>query len=1220
MAPKSRRSPRKEEPTAPVGWFRRWLLRLFLASLVVAVVGVAVLFGLYRHHVIEHPGEHMAKDRILQLISQESPVYYRDGVTKLGVFFAEEHRQYTPFEQIPEDFVHALVSSEDQGFFEHGGFSISGISRAFVKNLQAGRTVAGGSTLTQQTAKNLFKRRGRTYREKLRELVNALRLEAHYSKEEILEFYSNQFYVNGNGRGLAIAARFFFDRELSELSLVECAFLAGVVKSPNRYNPWVAGEERRTRALEAATTRTHYVLGRMLAEGRVDTARYAEAMTQPIPFERGHFRFDRSVILDEVERVLSGPHFSELLAQHGVAELGTSGLRVTTTLDAGIQEGAVYSLRHHLTEVGSWLETLPLEEAFQPGASLRPVDPELLRPSTFHQAVLLSVDAGLRTATLDLGGVIGTVDAAGNERLAGARKRGRKKTPWATVSRAEVSTFVRGLKSFVGQTTVVSVREVLDGKLVLDWEIEPQLQGAVVVLDQGEVRAMVGGARNADFNRAVMAKRQLGSTWKLLLFEAALQLRWSSTDRLANARDFFPYQGWFYYPRPDHKDAAETVSLVWAATKSENLASIWLLYHLTDRLNAEQFRQVAGRVGLLPAENESRKDYILRVQKAGVVATQARLEAGLFERVAEELAVDLVFDGRDRDADLVRYLDLGHGIAGEREKLKVDDEIENDERAIRSRLLDRNFRRQELLAAAFDMKRAQLMGKIAASEPLVAEDLRGLFLLSPAVDPPGPSAALTAEGGLADNRSDGAVETPGAEPPIPDRPILVFSDQEDEQRLPLDEVLFERLVEWAGVVGEGDAGMGADPAQPEEPDEADLLFGGELPEVGEDPQPGLGADAPPAKGDPTAAVARLLHPGHVRLDGLLTPSLVTRLRAALDDALDELEVGLDLYSLPNLALCRDFRVLVGLRYLQQLARASGVKSEVAPVLSLPLGSSELTLMEAAQLYQVMLTGATYQFGPETTGAGEDAAVDEGMAMEPSGTPTDEEHPTSPGELDVSLIGEVRLPDGEVIYRARRERVPLQSERVAGELGNMLRSVVKHGTGRRAEGRVRAYSADPQRQAELENLGVRVPLFGKTGTTNAYRNSAFIGQVAGLAEGGDRLSWGQGHVVATYVGYDDNREMKRGAIRVAGASGSLPVWIGTSAAVVRASDIGDRVDLADLAFSGERILPLEWPPEFVPITVDLRAGLPASVDGDKTTVLYQRKEARSFSPFVAVVEN
>ncbi|MFO0003623.1 MAG: biosynthetic peptidoglycan transglycosylase, partial [bacterium] len=115
--------------------------------------------------------------------------------------------------------------------------SFKHIVRAAVQNARAGRVVAGGSTLTQQTAKNLFYRPDRSLRSKAQELVDALRLEAHFSKEDILEFYANQFHVSANGRGLGIAARYFFDKRVDELTLKECAFIAGMVKAPSRYNP-----------------------------------------------------------------------------------------------------------------------------------------------------------------------------------------------------------------------------------------------------------------------------------------------------------------------------------------------------------------------------------------------------------------------------------------------------------------------------------------------------------------------------------------------------------------------------------------------------------------------------------------------------------------------------------------------------------------------------------------------------------------------------------------------------------------------------------------------------------------------------------------------------------------------------------------------------------------------------------------------------------------------
>jgi len=167
------------------------------------------------------------------------------------------------------------------------------------------------------------------------------------------------------------------------------------------------------------------------------------------------------------------------------------------------------------------------------------------------------------------------------------------------------------------------------------------------------------------------------------------------------------------------------------------------------------------------------------------------------------------------------------------------------------------------------------------------------------------------------------------------------------------------------------------------------------------------------------------------------------------------------------------------------------------------------------------------------------------------------------------------------------------------VGAMLMQVVKHGTGRRASGAVKPNSNDPRRSQRLKALGAVVPFAGKTGTTNAYRNAAFVGMVPGLRPGGEDLTWGAGHVVAVYVGYDDNSEMKRGGIRIAGASGGLPVWIDVARSCVEASGTGDKVDLVDLALTGDSELPLLFPEDFQALPVDRLTGLPLELSVEES---------------------
>ncbi len=1194
VAPSGEGHTDERPPPRRRGFFKRWLVRLLKLTAALGVLGLAVLAVMYWWYVVKNPGDHLTEDHIQSLISVEAPVYYDDGGTKLGVFFAEEHRQYLPFDSIPRCFVDALVAAEDQDYWEHPGFSARGITRAFIVNLRAGRVVEGGSTLTQQTAKNLFERRGRTYREKLRELANALRLERAYSKERILEFYSNQFYVNGNGRGLAIAAKFFFDVEdMSQLELTECAFLAGVVKSPNRYNPWVPGEERQQRALLAARERTDYVLDRMLDEGSITAEEHAAAVADEISFERGHFRYSRSVVLDEVERELTRPSFQSLLSEHGVGDLGTSALQLTTTLDPDIQRGASYALRHHLTDVGFLLEAPELSALFGEPVDLRPLDEDQLKRGAFFKGNLLTVTPDDRTATVDLGGVVGLLDADACTRLATLAERAEDRNTWAEASRKETKALLEELTGQIGRSVRVSLRgHAEDGTPLLDWEYDAELQGAVVVLEGGEIRAMVGGSSNSDFNRATQARRQLGSTWKPLLFDAALQLRWSSTDPLDNRRAVFPYQGTFYYPRPDHRGAPESVSIAWAATKSENLASIWLLYHLTDRLNPEQLRQVAAQVDLVPRTGEGGSEWVTRVQEAGIIPTSRKLDEGLFDRVREDLLVDLQFDGRDAEADALASMHYGLGFAAELDEVRSDDGLTAREKDARIVALSRSLLRQEELTERFVEARQRLLDRVAEGERIGELDLAGW------------SAPSAGPGPL----SFGDRVPAGYEALTVERWGDLLAPVEPEPLEPL-----ERLDPLEP--GEPDG----TPDETEAPDDVDRMF---APDPDDPPSPTdeeVEEDEEEDEEETVAprsfAVITLLDPGVVVLEGQLTPHFVREVRAAVTAARSALGGDLDLYSFELLTLCRDFRTLIGLRYMAALARRAGVRSPIDPVLSMPLGSSDITLLEAAQLYGAMLTGRTHRFHPDALAT--DATLQavarehETVKLEPYDARRAEAFP------EVGLIRSIAMRDGRVLYSAARSDEEMQERVVGADLAAMLRTTVAHGTGRRAEGKVRPGATDPERVARLQSSDARTPLLGKTGTTNSYKNSAFVGAVPGLAPGGDTLTWEHPVVIATYVGYDDNREMKRGGIRIQGASGSLPVWIEVARSASAADDDGDHIDLAELAFSGGRTLPLGWLDEQVPVTVDLRTGLPPTLDEpgeDGTTVVYRRRDERAFEPF------
>ncbi|HEY6227780.1 MAG TPA: biosynthetic peptidoglycan transglycosylase, partial [Verrucomicrobiae bacterium] len=149
-----------------------------------------------------------------------------------------ENRQTIPYNEIPRNLVNAVVAVEDARFYQHHGYALSGIVRASLKNLIAGHVRQGASTVTQQLARNSFALKGKTFRRKLIEIFLARRIEDNFNKQKIMELYLNRIYFGGGLYGAEAAARGYFGKPAREMTLQECATLAGLIKSPNRLSPW----------------------------------------------------------------------------------------------------------------------------------------------------------------------------------------------------------------------------------------------------------------------------------------------------------------------------------------------------------------------------------------------------------------------------------------------------------------------------------------------------------------------------------------------------------------------------------------------------------------------------------------------------------------------------------------------------------------------------------------------------------------------------------------------------------------------------------------------------------------------------------------------------------------------------------------------------------------------------------------------------------------------
>ena len=684
-----------------------------LAGFLIGLLGVGILCLMYYYFIIAQPGKDFTRKAITEALSRETPVYYDDGKNVMGVFFENEHRIYLKYRDIPQNFVNALIAAEDKNFFHHYGIDPLSILRAASVNLKAGRIIQGGSTITQQTAKNLFKRSGRTFEAKRIELAQAFKLEAHFSKEDIMEFFTNQFYVTGTGRGLAIAAKYFFDKPVDQLTLLECAFIAGAVRAPNRYNPLVQpNQEKKKAVLARAIERKNYVLRNMSKLDMITTAQYTELLNAPIPFKEGKIYFDLNVILDYIRDELQSEKYQKILDDHGISNIATSGIKIFTFVNQELQQKSHLILRKHLSRIETSLTGYNRQVIQERYAHLE--KPQIVEPK-IGQFLFGTVENKIESEKdleifVRVGETIGKVDQEGLKELASAYAR-YKVGMWAEAT----------LKDFIGLLSQIKINDLIyvyvrdklpDGMFLFDLVQKPKLEGGLMVSQRGQILAMVGGFENSYFNRAVDAKRQMGSMFKPLVYAAALQLGWNILDPLENRRDIFVFQNQFYFPRPDHKSPYEKVSLAWAGAKSENVASVWLLYHLCDKLSFSQFKQIADLVDLSPRENEEYPAFKKRIRDSwGIWIKESDLRESAFQAAKEEMITDLIFEGKTKEAEEVRILKYGSGFDEYLVPLVTETQEDVLEKKIEERLLKEHFFRfnrlnTEMLKKWDDLKNA----------------------------------------------------------------------------------------------------------------------------------------------------------------------------------------------------------------------------------------------------------------------------------------------------------------------------------------------------------------------------------------------------------------------------------------------------------------------------------------------------------------------------------
>ena len=1035
------------------------IFKIFIYAITsIAVLALIFLTGICLQVYHEAKAE-IDRGAIDNILFSESPVYYDDQVTPIGVYFEKIHSKYIHYNDIPKLYIKALIASEDGDFFTHPGFDIKAIIRATIANLKAGGIVQGGSTISQQTAQNVFRREKRGYLSQLRELFRALILEHAYTKEEILEMYVNQFEVTGFGKGLRIASEYFFDKDVKELDLVETAFVAGMVNSPRKYDPFTKKtEEKKKQAMEYARIRKNYVLKNMRKLNFITNEEYLDAKDREVPFKEGKVTYRLDVILDYIREQLESDYFKKVLHDQGVDNIATSGIRIHTSVSREMQSAAIESIRRNLPLLDIKLSGYN-KELFQKRYLMKNgviYQDQRGGLPFFAEITDIKRDINDPSVTVTWNNGEGVID------LEGIRPMAEAWLDWKSGNSAQlrdkdVLEFLKLLKEGDSISAFASDDNAQDNRLTL-LEI-PELEGSVVVLKNGMIKAMVGGFFNRYFNRAADARRQLGSIFKPLVYAAALQLKWNNLDKLNNTPDLFKFENTFYIPRPDHEPKSDKVSMTWAGSKSENLATVWLLYHLTDHLNMSEFREVVERLGLAKEETETYNEYARRIRdRYGVIVNQESIMEAAFEEAKNGIESDLIFSGNEAALDNISSL---HFYI-EEDKLELQDESEyqilrfdyNRLRGLNYNMINRFKNIVQLI---------EIYNKNRSTSSFVQKDSLDYFFFKNSV-------------GV--NR-------------------IIYT--EDVNKIPynLQRITLEELSKRIAIISSGE----------------------------------------------------------IWIDDIIPSEVIDILQTNMGRRYREL-LSLNRYDFETLYSIRDFRILVNLLYVTQLAKEMGISTELDPVLSFPLGANSISILEAALSYNSIICGSFSSLSKE------DATSDM-----------------------VPIITKIVDRNGETIWEYVPQPEKVLTERVSGSITEILRMVMENGTGKSANNLVKS-------SMNLGNstMDIPIPVFGKTGTANQFTNSSFIGIIPVPEQNTGEFDIHDGYVIASYVGYDDNRPMKGRHINIYGSSGALPIWVDICNSIVNSDAYKEALEIADLAYfiqSG----PLLANDMLSPVNVSSISGLP-----------------------------
>lgn len=490
---------------------------------------------------------------------------YSDDGQQIGNF-ALQRRILLTWEQIPPVLKDAITSTEDQHFFEHWGVDLPRVIEAAWRNAIRGRIREGASTLTMQLAGGLFlDRSDRSFRRKIQETLLAIQIERSYTKQQIFTMYANQVYLAHGNYGFEAASEFYFGRPVAKLTLPEAALLAALIRGP-AYSPIMYPN----RALD----RRNLVLDLMQRDGKISTQQEREARLLPVNLNVQSPRNELApYFVEEIRKYLESTYGTEAVHERG--------LRVYTTLNVAMQRAANSAVRdglHAYERRHGWRGNLPNVIRDQ-HASLQNYDDE-----DWHRSISKSdYTNGLVTAVDDKSAVI---------------KIGPYRAVLMPPDFAWTGRKVPTQLLHVGDIAQFSIKDLSGSTAHVTLEQDPGPQSAMMALDNGsgEVKAMVGGYSFEDskFNRATQAQRQVGSSFKVYVYAAALEKGMTPFDTILDAPFTVMSGGQPYSPHNYDERYEGMITLRRALAGSRNVPAV----KLADKIGINDVIDVARRFGI----------------------------------------------------------------------------------------------------------------------------------------------------------------------------------------------------------------------------------------------------------------------------------------------------------------------------------------------------------------------------------------------------------------------------------------------------------------------------------------------------------------------------------------------------------------------------------------------------------------------------------------------